>query len=67
MSFSGGLYLTNSGRLALSKVQADSAKTLHFTKFAFGDGALNGGVRDRKNVSGQPERHFEYNAIARKW
>lgn len=44
MSFSGGLYLTNSGRLALSKVQADSTKTLHFTKFAFGDGALNGGL-----------------------
>ena len=43
MSFSGGLYLTTAGRLALSKVQA-SGKTLNFSKFAFGDGQLNGSL-----------------------
>ena len=43
MSFSSGLYLTTAGRLALSKVQA-SGKTLNFSKFAFGDGQLNGSL-----------------------
>nr|DAE08693.1 MAG TPA: tail-collar fiber protein [Siphoviridae sp. ct3lF2] len=44
MSFSGGLFLTNAGRIALSKIQADSSKSLNFSKFAFGDGQLNGSL-----------------------
>ena len=44
MGFSGGLFLTNAGRIALSKIQADSSKSLNFSKFAFGDGHLNGSL-----------------------
>ncbi len=43
MSFTAGMYLTNAGRIVLAAAQAGNA-IINFSKFAFGDGDLGGGL-----------------------